>query len=72
MSEIDQFRLETKMIGPLPIVNHFTKRIGLDDILVRYLNTANTRKITYSQSIGVLLRISPPGIRVVKCLSKVR
>lgn len=56
MSEIEQFRLETQMIGPLPIVNHFTKRIGLDDILERYLNTANTRKISPSQSIGVLLR----------------
>lgn len=56
MGEIEQFRLETQMIGPLPIVNHFTKRIGLDDILERYLNTANTRKITPSQSIGVLLR----------------
>jgi len=56
MLEIEQFRLETQIIGSLPIVNHFTKRIGLDNILERYLNTANTRKITPSQSIGVLLR----------------
>jgi len=56
MSEIEQFRLETQIIGPLPILNHFTKRIGLDDILERYLNTVITRKISPSQSIGVLLR----------------
>jgi len=34
----------------------FIKRIGLDDILERYLNTANTRKVSPSKSIGVLLR----------------
>ena len=56
MNKIEPFRFETQMIGPLPIVNHFTKRIGLNDILGRYLNTANTRKTGPSQSIGVLLR----------------
>jgi hypothetical protein len=56
MNKIEPFRFETQMVGPLPIVNHFTKRIGLNDILGRYLNTANTRKIGPSQSIGVLLR----------------
>jgi hypothetical protein len=44
MCEIKQFRLETKTIGSLPIVNYFIKRIGLDDILERYLNTANTSR----------------------------
>lgn len=56
MSEIEPFRLETQMIGPLPIVNHFIKRIGLDDTFERHLNTANTRKVSPSKSIGVLLR----------------
>jgi transposase len=56
MIELMPFRLETQMIGPLPIVNHFIKRVGLDNTLERYLNTANTRKVSPSQSIGVLLR----------------
>ena len=56
MTEGGPFRLETQLIGPLPLVNHFIKRIGLDDILEQHLNTANTRKISPSQSIGVLLR----------------
>jgi hypothetical protein len=34
----------------------FIKRIRLDDTLERYLNTANTRKVSPSKSIGVLLR----------------
>jgi len=56
MNKEGPFKLETQMIGPLPIVNHFIDRIGLDNILDNHLVAANNRKIKPAQTIGVLLR----------------
>ncbi|MDG6229809.1 MAG: IS1634 family transposase [Candidatus Thermoplasmatota archaeon] len=57
MNNDGSFKLETQLIGSLPLVNHFIGRIGLDDILRKHLDTTvNDRKVKPAQIIGVLLR----------------
>ena len=56
MDKTGHYQLETQIIGPLPIVNHFIERLRLDDILAHNLSTANTQKIDPAQSIGIVLR----------------
>jgi len=56
MNKPDTFSLETRIIGPIPIINHFIERLCLDGILARHLTTANSQNISPGQSIGVLLR----------------
>ncbi len=57
MNNDGSFKLETQLIGSLPLVNHFIGRIGIDDILEQHLDTTvNDRKVKPAQIIGVLLR----------------
>ena len=49
-------RLETEIVGPIPIVNHFIKRVGIEDILSKHITTANTHKLDPVSCIGILLR----------------
>ena len=49
-------RLETEIVGPIPIVNHFIKRVGIEDILSKHITTANTHKLDPVTCIGILLR----------------
>jgi len=56
MNENVPLRLETEVIGPLPIVNHFVTRLGIEDILSKYITTANTHKLDPVTCIGILLR----------------
>ncbi len=56
MDEKNTIQLETEMVGPLPIVNHFIKRLGIEDILSKYITTPNTHKIDPVTCIGILLR----------------
>jgi len=56
MNEDSPLRLETEVVGPLPIVNHFIKRLGVEDILSKYITTANTHKLDPVTCIGILLR----------------
>ncbi len=51
------FTLHTERLGPLPLVNHFLKRIGLVEILERHVPTQDRRvRLPYSTGLGVLLR----------------
>jgi transposase len=44
-------------LGPLPIVNHFLARVGLEDILEKYVPTHDRRVgFPYARGLGVLLR----------------
>ena len=49
------FRLETEIIGPLPIINHFLARTHIEEILAQRLDGNSTRS-EYARCIGVLLR----------------
>jgi transposase len=56
MDPQDGLRLETKLIGPLPIINHFIRRLHLDELISRRLTTARSRKVDPATCIGILLR----------------
>jgi transposase len=51
------FLLRTERLGPLPIVNHFLKRLGIEEILRRFVPTADKRYVLdHAKALGVLLR----------------
>ena len=51
------FRLESRSFGALPVVNHFLGRIGLDEMLERYIPHTDRRcRIAPSRALGLLLR----------------
>lgn len=51
------FRLESRSFGALPVVNHFLGRIGLDELLERYVPHTDRRcRLAPSRALGLLLR----------------
>ncbi len=51
------FELTTQRLGPLPLVNHYLDRLGLLDILDRFVPTPDARsRLPYARGLGVLLR----------------
>lgn len=56
MNEDLPLRLETEVVGPLPIVNHFIERLGIEDILSKDIITANAHKLDPVTCICILLR----------------
>jgi len=51
------FDLKTERLGPLPIINHFTGRLGLVDLLESAVPTEDPRcTLSYASRLGVLLR----------------
>ena len=51
------FDLRTERLGPLPIINHFTGRLGLVDLLESAVPTEDPRcTLSYASRLGVLLR----------------
>ena len=52
-----RFSLRSERLGPLPLINHFVKRIGLQELLERYVPTTDKRCIVpHALALGVLLR----------------
>ena len=43
-------------LGPLPIINHFIARMGLDDALARHVPSDQRSLVPYARALGVLLR----------------
>lgn len=43
-------------MGPLPVVNHFIERIGLEDLLARHIPSDARCAVPHAQALGVLLR----------------
>jgi transposase len=43
-------------LGPLPIINHFIARMGLDDALARHVASDQRCAVPYARALGVLLR----------------
>jgi len=51
------FRLETERLGPLPLLNHFVDRLGLFELLDRFVPTTHPLcRLPYAKGLGVLLR----------------
>lgn len=49
--------LHTERIGPLPIVNHFIARLGVDDVLADFVPSQDRATgLPYAKALGVLLR----------------
>ena len=57
MERKKEFALDSRVVGVLPIVNHFLKRLKVVDLLDRYLPPPNPRsKMAPRHALGVLLR----------------
>src|ERR1035441_602401 len=51
------FSLKTERLGPLPLVNHFIDRMGLAELLEKYVPTTDPRcRVSNAKALGVLLR----------------
>jgi transposase len=48
--------LRIERLGPLPIINHFVARMGLDDALGRCLPSDQRSLVPHARALGVLLR----------------
>jgi transposase len=49
--------LITQRLGPLPLINHFLDRLGLEPLLERFVPTHDRRiRLAYAKGLGVLLR----------------
>jgi hypothetical protein len=51
-----RYALQNERLGPLPPVNHFIQRAGLDDVLDRHVPTDARCAVSNTQALGVLLR----------------
>jgi transposase len=52
-----RFSLHSERLGPLPLVNHFLRRIGLEQLLDQHVPTRDRRSaVAHAQALGVLLR----------------
>jgi transposase len=51
------FTLRTERLGPLPLVNHFIERLGLETLLEKHVPTTDRRcRLSHAQALGVLVR----------------
>lgn len=52
-----RFELHSERLGPLPLINHFLARIGLEALLDRHVPTTDGRcSLAHARALGVLLR----------------
>src|ERR1700739_3217980 len=51
-----RFILHSERLGPLPLVNHFIDRIGLEDALDRHVPSDTRCAVPHARALGVLLR----------------
>ncbi|EQD77390.1 Transposase-like protein, partial [mine drainage metagenome] len=52
----DELQLHTKIIGPLPVINHFMHRLHLDEILMRRIPGESSHGVSAVECIGTLVR----------------
>jgi hypothetical protein len=48
--------LQTERLGPLPIINHFVRRTGLDEALDRHVPSDLRCAVPHARALGLLLR----------------
>jgi transposase len=51
-----RFELHSERLGPLPLVNHFIERIGLEDLLRRHVPCDARCAVAHARALCVLLR----------------
>jgi len=51
-----RFTLQSERLGPLPLINHFIQRIGLEDLLGRHIPSDVRSAVPHARALGVLLR----------------
>jgi hypothetical protein len=51
-----RFTLHSERLGPLPLINHFIDRIGLEDVLERHVPSDARCAVAHARALGVLLR----------------
>src|SRR5215471_180873 len=51
-----RFALQSERLGPLPLVNHFIQRIGLEDALDRLVPSDQRCAVSHARALGVPLR----------------
>jgi transposase len=51
-----RFNLQSERLGPLPLVNQFIERIGLEDALQRHVPSDARCAVPHARALGVLLR----------------
>src|SRR6202049_2984061 len=51
-----RFILHSERLGPLPLVNHFIDRIGLESLLDRHVPSDARGAVSHARALGVLLR----------------
>jgi transposase len=57
MPRSTDFALKTERLGPLPLINHFIERIGLEALLDQHVPTTDRRcTVAHARALGVLLR----------------
>ena len=55
--QTSSFALRTERLGPLPLINHFIERIGLEQLIERCVPTVDRRcAVPHAKALGVLLR----------------
>lgn len=52
----DSLELDSKTVGALPIINAFIERIGLSDLLARYLPSKENQKLSHADTVLLLVR----------------
>lgn len=55
-SHTTRFILHSERLGPLPLINHFIDRIGLEDALDRHVPSDARCSVPHARALGVLLR----------------
>jgi hypothetical protein len=51
-----RYGLHSERLGPLPLINHFIERIGLEDALARHVPSDQRCTVPHARALGVLLR----------------
>src|SRR5262245_52339829 len=55
-SQMIRSDLHIERLGPLPLINHFIARMGLDDALARHVPSDQRSLVPHARALGVLLR----------------
>src|SRR5262249_33882613 len=51
-----RYSLHIERLGPLPLINHFIARMGLNDALARHVPSDQRCVVPHARALGVLLR----------------
>jgi transposase len=55
--ELTSLEVQTQRLGPLPLVNHFLKRLRIESLLEKFVPTTDRRcRLPHAKALGVLLR----------------